>query len=839
MGEFSKMTPVELLVETQKAAADPMVYQQHQQLIEMQRHVRSLMHSIQIDTATRDQLAIQNDAIDHLVQRMQERDERKKRVALCKRKRPWLLYDEARVRFIAARQARDESKQRFDEQTADMAPLRRQLDDTRQALAAKQRSIKGDRNKHLAEEATRTHDQLCITVNECQKQRDSIKSMRRARAKQQAEISDQRERLRQLEEEHRRAGPSPPPVDEALFKQRMLALDKQIEHFSDPLADIRAQQEQVRLETERIKREINPLHRQMSDLENEKSRRLHSLREFYRASHDALQWLEANRSQLRRRVYGPLCLEMTCDPSVATLVENVIAVPVLTSTFYCFTEEDYELVMRELIDVRRMPIHVVLMDANATFHASFHPDSAHARRFGFDGLAIEHVQADEPVLIALCESAGLHVVPLTVDAKLLVGKDLYKDKQFRAAYRKYITPSGRFELRINKYREGDDAINTHSIRPARFLANNASDGGAQDLLARVRRLQGEVDAGEQKMKGLLAEEQRLKEQVNLLERPRRAIADELVDARRLVAVFDERLQLINLRKEKLRKAQATLASRLDEEPLKAELCDKLLPQRRTAVVNLLCQTRALAQALVPSMLDLLETVHLRRHVTKLQADLEGRELQFRNARIALATAEQNMQRLKERARDLLEVAQQDDLDQETRTAFEALPVTLAALDEMISQEEALLAFGASSAFDARTLDDYDARRKQIAALDEQLAANTASLSRIRQQIVNVRAMWIPAVTAMTEQISARFGAFFAAIGCVGEVQLGQHGDDYDCWETAIMVKFRDAEQLQRLTAHRQSGGEKSVSTILYLLALQELSRSPFRVVDEINQGTSY
>lgn len=36
--------------------------------------------------------------------------------------------------------------------------------------------------------------------------------------------------------------------------------------------------------------------------------------------------------------------------------------------------------------------------------------------------------------------------------------------------------------------------------------------------------------------------------------------------------------------------------------------------------------------------------------------------------------------------------------------------------------------------------------------------------------------------------------------------------------------------------HRQSGGERAVSTIFYLMALQSLARSPFRVVDEINQG---
>lgn len=44
------------------------------------------------------------------------------------------------------------------------------------------------------------------------------------------------------------------------------------------------------------------------------------------------------------------------------------------------------------------------------------------------------------------------------------------------------------------------------------------------------------------------------------------------------------------------------------------------------------------------------------------------------------------------------------------------------------------------------------------------------------------------------------------------------------------------ETLQRLDQHRQSGGERAVSTIFYLMALQSMAQAPFRVVDEINQG---
>jgi len=60
-------------------------------------------------------------------------------------------------------------------------------------------------------------------------------------------------------------------------------------------------------------------------------------------------------------------------------------------------------------------------------------------------------------------------------------------------------------------------------------------------------------------------------------------------------------------------------------------------------------------------------------------------------------------------------------------------------------------------------------------------------------------------------------------------------EDYEKYGVRIRVKFRDTEQLSELTPYQQSGGERSVSTVLYMISLQELTRCPFRCVDEINQ----
>jgi len=60
-------------------------------------------------------------------------------------------------------------------------------------------------------------------------------------------------------------------------------------------------------------------------------------------------------------------------------------------------------------------------------------------------------------------------------------------------------------------------------------------------------------------------------------------------------------------------------------------------------------------------------------------------------------------------------------------------------------------------------------------------------------------------------------------------------EEYSKYGIRIKVKFRDAEPLRELNAHHQSGGERSVTTVLYMMALQELAKVPFRCVDEINQ----
>jgi structural maintenance of chromosomes protein 5 len=141
------------------------------------------------------------------------------------------------------------------------------------------------------------------------------------------------------------------------------------------------------------------------------------------------------------------------------------------------------------------------------------------------------------------------------------------------------------------------------------------------------------------------------------------------------------------------------------------------------------------------------------------------------------------------------------------------------------------------------LEAYEKRAKDIAEIEERMANRQGLIDGTNREIAEKRQIWEPRLERLVRRVSAAFADAFESIGCAGEVLLSKSGeegkpdtDDFEKWQLHIKVKFRQQEKLQQLTGQRQSGGERSVSTIFFLMALQEMARAPFRVVDEINQG---
>lgn len=144
---------------------------------------------------------------------------------------------------------------------------------------------------------------------------------------------------------------------------------------------------------------------------------------------------------------------------------------------------------------------------------------------------------------------------------------------------------------------------------------------------------------------------------------------------------------------------------------------------------------------------------------------------------------------------------------------------------------------------------YEERKKDIEKLQEQLDEVGGEKDTKRKQLEQKLSKWEAALINIVKKVSEKFSAYMKEVGCAGEIRLYTAGKEsmenedgenlnynFKDWGVEILVKFREASTLQVLSAQTHSGGERSVSTIMYLMGLQNLMASPFRCVDEINQG---
>jgi len=178
----------------------------------------------------------------------------------------------------------------------------------------------------------------------------------------------------------------------------------------------------------------------------------------------------------------------------------------------------------------------------------------------------------------------------------------------------------------------------------------------------------------------------------------------------------------------------------------------------------------------------------------------------------------------------------EELSEEDAALLETIKareLSLEELDtevEMIQNRLSLLHEGNPDA-----IREFERRAKEIEALQKTIQDNHEKLEKLVVAIQELKNKWEPALDIVVDRISSAFSESFDKIGCAGEVKVNK-AEDFEKWEIQIMVKFRETENLQLLTNQRQSGGERAVSTVFYLMALQSLAQAPFRVVDEINQG---
>ncbi|XP_022244453.1 structural maintenance of chromosomes protein 5-like isoform X3 [Limulus polyphemus] len=237
--------------------------------------------------------------------------------------------------------------------------------------------------------------------------------------------------------------------------------------------------------------------------------------------------------------------------------------------------------------------------------------------------------------------------------------------------------------------------------------------------------------------------------------------------------------------------------------------------------------------------------HAEAVTNKLEAEREIFE-----ASTTIQEAEQQLEQVKEvmdnkknEAHNLLDIAKKitgihpnEELPEDLKKFFAQLPQTVDEIDNEIHKEQAKADCLLQT--DESVVQEYKQKKQEIKKIEKEFCNKMQHLEQLKKKIEEIKQLWLPCLEELISHINMKFRKYFAALGCAGEVTLStsENPEDFENYGVLIRVKYRDTEELKELTPYHQSGGERSVATVLYMMALQEMTKVPFRCVDEINQG---
>jgi chromosome segregation protein len=123
---------------------------------------------------------------------------------------------------------------------------------------------------------------------------------------------------------------------------------------------------------------------------------------------------------------------------------------------------------------------------------------------------------------------------------------------------------------------------------------------------------------------------------------------------------------------------------------------------------------------------------------------------------------------------------------------------------------------------AKVYEDLKAKADQVALSREEVMAELDKrLSR-----------WREVLSSFLEGLTVRYADILKAVGAAGEILLIPSRDIEKCG-LQILVGYKGTKPTP-LDAFTQSGGERSVAMMAFLLALQQNITSPFRAIDEFD-----
>lgn len=527
-----------------------------------------------------------------------------------------------------------------------------------------------------------------------------------------------------------------------------------------------------------------------------------------------LRLIDERRESFAQRVYGPLIAEIVpASQEAAAMLEHLLPFR-LKFGFVAQTAGDHRLLLAlgEEAGVSQIEMGVSDTDAFTLPPMPSFFASSGARRL------IEMLDAPRAVLKFIC---AYSISPSVYSAprELSIPVDALRGPGVTVFASGYCSSES-----VSRY-DGRRISHTNSVKPPEFFEGDQEDmkRGAAAAKRRVAELEQEIASIDASIRQTSAEQ-------TALSAEKKEILAKLQSYSQHSIVVGRLARDVSRLEASLRSAEG-----INFEAERATLRRRARAFPEVAAGDAARKAGAVAKFAEANAKEELET--WKRNVTKAKlgaleqklSDIREREHEIQRVERALAGA---LAAASKRAREEGVEVLSDEMARE----FAKLPASLPALEGMVEQcvrQRAVL--GVRS--EGELVREKETVTARLAGGESELARLRDSLAHSRRVYESYYALWHAKVSTATARVRETFSALLRRepLGAVGDVVFTTAEDPDDCGMD-IRVQFRASHQLESLDQRRQSGGERAVTTMMFLLALQTVARTPLCVVDEINQG---
>lgn len=842
VAEFAGLSPEMLLLETQRTLGSGHLLAMHEDLIAKDNMRESLKTDITSIEERLIKLTEEKDRLQEEARRFEEYQEKTQDLINHKMLIPYAQLQDLKERQKHIKKERDLAKNKLENFKSNTRPIEIQLQQAQQEYEVQ--NTKFQESKSAYQELVTKYDNR---KEEISKNLDTIAGLKMTKTTLANKNEMKRielDKLRQEREELLLKLNSMPQVDENDLLRNKTLRDEKHDEINDLDADVNNSQDK----SDSLRSQLSKLKKNIQEQEKKSS------------SNDKIVVLESNgryRSDLLDNAYGahmylreqtelkdlyfeaPVVSCEIVNKKYAKFVEKVIDNNTLLSLTIP-TQEVYDKISQILFSKYNAPLRITKEVAYTN-----QMDQAELNSYGFEGFLSDYISGPKDVLNMLNVISKANLIP--VSSKPLSDQQFKKllqpDDRGRIPFMKFIAGDSLFTVSRSKYGSKQYFYTTELVSEARFFG---STGLTQEV---NRQIIENIESMIREYRKIKSELERVVNNSEPIKMKRLSVQKEID---RIKAEVD-RLQ--NLKKGKAR--LETFILQKDERIKKMERDAQKDYTEKIKVIE-----KKVKEKYDNYAKDTSELSSMIQRLTSFSINLDQDEFLILQTQNRIVTAEQlknNLMQYKESLEKSYEEAKHKYNEIKKSDAAQKIREQNASYTD---EQREVLSHLAGTYMDSNTLTEKNIREKIQLLEDERALMSTADQNSIEtlknklyeievserelpnlrnkkdqldERIEKIYDQWEPELSSLVLKISKAFQKRFTTVASDGQVELAKEQRFKD-WKLQILVKFRENSDLKVLDHQSQSGGERAVSTIFYIMSLQGLTDAPFRIVDEINQG---